>query len=356
MPTGPYPVGIISYHVIDTNRKELRSEDPQAKRELMIYLWYPAQPNGNEQKNSYAARPALDIMKRDFNAYVGTPLAELTFLDTLTTHAFVQAPLLENDKKYPLLIFSPGFGSPVQLYTTLLEDLASHGYIVAGINHPYVSNPTIFPDGRIILRYEQKEKPTMKEVNASRLQNTRTWIEDTRFALNELLKKQPDDTPIRAALKNQIDRNAIGIFGHSFGGSIAIDACGLDERCKAGADLDGKAPFESSFPQGFNKPFMFIIGEHSEVPEIVSLQQLSANMGEHAYFVKVKGAQHGSFGDFLLVAPSKKMAQLAPLRGIEITRKLLVNFFDRSLKGTDRLLIEPNYQELSCEKTVAARN
>lgn len=347
-PTGPYAVGVTTLHLIDKNRHELRSSKPHDFRELMLYIWYPASPEGTEQIAFYAPGPMAAIMKKDFNQFVGTPLNQLSLLDTLKTYSFINAPLSTKEQKYPLLLFSPGVGSPVQLYTTLLEDLASHGYIVAAINHPYLSNPTIFPDGRIIMRYEQKPKPSAQEIESSRRQNTQTWIADTRFALDELLRNPP------ALLKNKINPEEVGVFGHSFGGSIAIEVCGLDNRCKAGVDIDGKLAFESRFPNGYKKPFMFILGEHSEVPEIKSLEKLAAHMGKDAYLVTVSGASHGSFGDYMLIAPPKNAPSLNPQKALVITRSLLVNFFDHYLKNkTTGMLTLPPYPEVKTHENLS---
>ena len=49
----------------------------------------------------------------------------------------------------PLVVLSPGFTSPRSTLTALAEDLASHGYVVAGIDHTYESHATAFPDGRV---------------------------------------------------------------------------------------------------------------------------------------------------------------------------------------------------------------
>jgi hypothetical protein len=49
----------------------------------------------------------------------------------------------------PLVVLSPGFTNSRSALTALAEDLASHGYVVAGIDHTYESFATAFPDGRV---------------------------------------------------------------------------------------------------------------------------------------------------------------------------------------------------------------
>jgi hypothetical protein len=35
-------------------------------------------------------------------------------------------------------------------YTLKMEDIASHGYIIFGINHPYEASAVVYPSGRVI--------------------------------------------------------------------------------------------------------------------------------------------------------------------------------------------------------------
>jgi hypothetical protein len=46
------------------------------------------------------------------------------------------------DGAFPLILFSPSVNPPL-CYTALLQQLASHGYIAAGISHTYESRPEI---------------------------------------------------------------------------------------------------------------------------------------------------------------------------------------------------------------------
>ncbi|GHO69804.1 hypothetical protein KSC_086960 [Ktedonobacter sp. SOSP1-52] len=59
-------------------------------------------------------------------------------------------PLATNQARYPVLIFSPGMGLLPTDYTTLIEDLVSHGYIVVGIAPTYSASAVAFADGRVV--------------------------------------------------------------------------------------------------------------------------------------------------------------------------------------------------------------
>ena len=51
---------------------------------------------------------------------------------------------------WPVVLFSTGYGIERQLYTGLVEDLASHGYVVVAIDHPHDANIVSFPDGHTV--------------------------------------------------------------------------------------------------------------------------------------------------------------------------------------------------------------
>jgi hypothetical protein len=46
------------------------------------------------------------------------------------------APIGRGKKKFPLLLFGHGWGNPSFLYTAELQDIVSHGYVIAAIDHP----------------------------------------------------------------------------------------------------------------------------------------------------------------------------------------------------------------------------
>ena len=70
-------------------------------------------------------------------------------LSTVETNAVGNATPAGQQRSLPLVVLSPGFTSPRSTLTALAEDLASHGYVVAGIDHTYESFATAFPDGRV---------------------------------------------------------------------------------------------------------------------------------------------------------------------------------------------------------------
>jgi hypothetical protein len=66
----------------------------------------------------------------------------------VTTDAVESAPVAADRSSYPVLLFLHGFNGFRQMNTFQVEDLVSHGYIVAAIDQPYAAAAVVFPGGR----------------------------------------------------------------------------------------------------------------------------------------------------------------------------------------------------------------
>ena len=52
-PSGPYKIGTVTYHWVAANRQEVFSADPNARRELMVQIWYPAKKESSSPRAPY---------------------------------------------------------------------------------------------------------------------------------------------------------------------------------------------------------------------------------------------------------------------------------------------------------------
>ena len=59
-------------------------------------------------------------------------------ISTIRTHAHTNAAAPAGEQRYPVLLFAPGSGTTPLEYASLIEDVVSHGYIVAGVVSPYL--------------------------------------------------------------------------------------------------------------------------------------------------------------------------------------------------------------------------
>jgi len=95
-------------------------------------------------------------------------------------------------------------GPAIPDYTVLAENLASHGYIVVGINPTYTSNLIAFPDGRITHRSPQGTIPdSAGSAAADQIGNRilEVWTQDVVFVMDQLetLNAAQDSPSLRSA-------------------------------------------------------------------------------------------------------------------------------------------------------------
>lgn len=348
-PTGEFVVGSTTFHLIDKTRKEIFSDNPNDLRELMIYVWYPtgysnSSNNYGLKKMQYTPIDISKYIKEKIAKEEKIPLNKITPLTNVPTNSFYKAPISQKQAKYPIILFSHGLSKPIFMYSSILEELANHGYIVIGINHTYFSDATEFPNGRVI-NYKMHKFPHFNLTEGINI-----WIHDVQFVLDQLkiisLKH----------FDNKFNFNNIGVFGHSFGGSLATEILRIDNRFKAGVNIDG-AFYEANPETGFNKPFMMILAErfflvkHEPTENDLKIWGLSRqqyiemiennleiisnlfnNLTKDHYLIIIKNAFHNTFSDWYLFLPEIS-SRINSLKGIEITRSLLLTFFDVYLRN-----------------------
>jgi len=137
-PTGRYAVGRTTFDWTDSTRTDPLAPQAGNPRELSVWLWYPAPPDTTGQRAPYTPGPWSGL---HFPGLVG--LAETNF-GAVRNHAFDRAPVAPG--QFPVVVLEPGLGFAVPQYTTIAEDLASHGYLVAGVTPTYSANLTVLHD------------------------------------------------------------------------------------------------------------------------------------------------------------------------------------------------------------------
>src|SRR5437660_8100165 len=136
-----------------------------------------------------------------------------------------------------------------------------------------------------------------REVCANRLLTA--WTADIAFVLDRLQQLNASDAS--GKFTEQFDMTRVGVFGHSFGGAAAAQFCHEDPRCKAGIDVDG-APHGSVIQAGIDRPFMFLLSDHSNEHDPEG-NQIMANIRsiydrlppDGRVFLKIRGAHHFLF-------------------------------------------------------------
>lgn len=232
-PTGPHKIGRASFHWKDNARDELETSAADDKRELLVHLFYPAGAKSSGAPAVYV--PDSGVMRGAWNE------AQLARIKAMRVHSVENAALPNGKSRYPVLLFSPGGGMKALAYHVFLEDLASHGWIVAALDPPYNPPAMRMPDGRVLgdLKAEQRGWPQPRNPQeGERFYKERIWhwSRDIRFAIDQLAALDKGDGPFAGRLDLA---RGVGVFGHSRGGQAAATVRILDSRVRGGINIDG---------------------------------------------------------------------------------------------------------------------
>ncbi len=230
-PKGSYDVGIQYFHFIDENRTDPFLDKSTRKRELMVKVYYPAKKDDSKPSSPYFHNSPKLI--KLFTAFYNMPDFIFDHLNLVKTNSKEDLQLSDQQQSYPVVLFSHGAGTTIDVQTSQSEDLASHGYIVVAIDHTYVSAATVFPD-RIV---SHKEATTSFNTAYPAEIITQIMADDAEFVLEEL--GEMNEGKIDSIFQGKLNLDAIGVIGHSVGGAVAYNLAINDSRVKAAIDLDG---------------------------------------------------------------------------------------------------------------------
>lgn len=378
-PAGQYAIGTLTFHWVDQGRAEIFSPDPRARRELVAQIWYPAAAVAGAQPAPYM--PDADAFIAAFARLHRKPAFLLCGVKRVVTNAVAGAPAAGDQPSYPVLIFLAGTTGFRQMNTFHAEELASHGYIVVGLDQPYVAASVVFPDRRqVAIRSVEQLQPLIRAsyipAEPAPLLNGRTVPEgsvvpflarDVSFALDQLAALNQAD-PL---LAGRLGLARAGVFGVSLGGIVASQACLHDPRLHACLMLDAPMPLEV-VQAGLQQPCMWITRDAEVMrleraraggwPEIeieAHLQSMRAvyqRLPGDGYFVQVPGMFHSNFTDLPAWLPPMRWLGLAgPIdvrRAHAIVNAYSLAFFDRQLRGgpAERFdQLRTRFPEVRCE-------
>ena len=331
--TGPYEVKQVATILVDDERVETFETDG-SNREVPIYFYYP------------------DVEE-------------------------------SSEKSFPLVIFSHGAFGYYQSNTSTYMELASHGYVVISLDHPYHSFFTKDTDGKTItvnpefmqeVMYINEDGTPEEEI----IELSHQWLDirvaDMSFVLDSVKKANmtselladtwfSTDDAIRQELLSvltMIDTEKIGLMGHSLGGAASVTMGRTRDDIDAAIDLDGSMLGEEFgyengefilYEEAYPVPLLFLSNEahhmmRSEVKSLDVTHVLLENAvdSKYTYF---KGSGHMNFTDLPLYSPI-----LASLLGVGevdaeeciITmNEVILEFFNGYLKDEDIVTIKECY-------------
>ena len=372
-PTGPHPIGTTSWRLVDEARPE--SVSPTGgSRQVEILAWYPAARPASGTPAPYLRSGAAEVAPLARSLGAG---AAWDGLASVNTHAVLDADPLESTGRLPVLVFSSGYTGVPSSHTALIEDLASFGYAVLEVVHPYEATAATLGDGRVVTMNGADGEPlpvvrdvvaewgtedaTMAAVvrqadvgeqlrilreYAAGLSRTnvalRRWVDDARLVLDRLSRLPRESAAGRLA--ERLDLKRIGAFGHSFGGVAAGELCLEERRCRAALNLDGVPQYGAMAERRLARPFLMVYSARSG--RAGASDAVYGRSASPYTRVDVRETTHLDFTDLAYwggpLAARRLPGALAPDRVTTILRTVVREFFDRELLERDSPLLSGN--------------
>ena len=367
-PTGPYAVGSRYYYLIDKDRPDLISPDPHDYRAVSLQVWYPAEPAPADQLIPLSDRKLIEGYVQE-GALDPAILTEWAFEPT---HSYLKAKPAETRTPFPVILYSAS--GVINANTLLSEELASHGYVVFAIGHPYWCEFYFDAEGKttpldknneyykqlwkeegswqvleakkeITLAKAMEDTPDLyKKLNQAmptEAGDLRLWGEDIGFVIDQLKEMNSQTGFFRGIM----DVNRIGVMGYSKGGAAAGQYClTADDRVKAGINLGGFM-FADIVEKNLTKPFLIMTHIEPWAPDGRPIGELFIERAESsAYMIAFRNALHGNFCDLTLAKKHIKAEGIVgPIDGekfYNIMEYYVRAFFDKYVKGVPGAVIE----------------
>ena len=158
------------------------------------------------------------------------------------------------------------------------------------------------------------------------------WSLDIVDVINEL-----DSWNNTGFFKGTLEVTNVGVFGHSRGGGAAGNSLLIDDRIKAGANIDG-VQWGQIVDTVFQKPFLFLAADWPADHENLNQHAYVNRSTSYFYEGMVHGSAHSNFMDIPFMIPVQALSQageIDPYLAMAITRKVVVSFFDKHLKNRE---------------------
>lgn len=342
-PTGPHPVGRLVEDWKDDQRPDTLAPVGGTPRELAVVLWYPARANSLPRAPYYPAVLSAAIASQPNGAQ---RLAQFARVAPTAADGATAA----GGSRFPIVILKPALGASAMDYTALAEELASHGYLVAGSDSPYVTPLVAYQDGRVVRRPAGLGRGPAEphplapgQPNGGMLPSMEVCAQDETFILDRLTRLNADR---QSPFRGRLDLSAVGAVGHSFGGSSGMEFARRDARCKAVVNMEG-APLGEVVRQGLKQPLLTMVSEGATNPPandadralIAAIDRLRTAAPNQPSRAVILGARHFNFSDqatYVDLEQSRRMMALGsadPRVALAAANHLARAFFDARLKS-----------------------
>ena len=338
-PNGPYQVGTRIYELTDRSRKEIYSGKDEARR-FMIQVWYPSKVSPSDKRAPWMA--GAKIFAPAIATYIDMPSFFLDHLALVKVPAYQDSKVAPSNTSYPVILFSHGWNGFNAQNSGQAVQLASHGYVVVGVQHTYGAVITVFPDGTVAKNNPMalpNGEPTEEYEAAAHILSNQ-WAGDIGFTLDFMESQNNNSSsPFYATL----DLTHVGVYGHSTGGGAAIEFCGTDIRCISVLGMD---PFMRPvsyevIANGLSQPSFFMFSQRwaddLESRNNELFKEFIPNVKGSFGVITIKGTAHYDFTDLPLLSPlAPQLGLKGSINGrqvITIVNDYLLSFFNATLKG-----------------------
>jgi predicted dienelactone hydrolase len=262
---GPFPVGV-------------RTASPgRAGRTLPIEVWYPA-------ADAYAGQDLADPTRDRYDLIPGFPPMEQDAVRDAADRA----------GRFPLVAFSHGYGGHRRQSTFLCTHLASHGYVVAAVEH---TGNTMLEIMQLVLSLQAGGTAPAPEETLREFAVLRPA--DVTFAIDHVLASD---------LGARVDAERIGVAGHSFGGWTTLTVTARDPRIRAALPLapaGGSSPLPVDalaaavdFAWGREVPTLYVVADRDTLLPLAGMHELFARTpSRDKRMIVLASADHMHFCD-----------------------------------------------------------
>ena len=356
VPSGSLKIGNSSFIITDSSREETHSINPNDKRELFVEVWYPAHMEEIELP------PPNKLWQELYSGDLDRVSFFTNYLKGISTHSYPDVPPDLINGPYPIILFNHALQMFSSQNTLLMEHLASNGYVVVSIAHPYESIRVNLSTGTVLAPFitsrekfsdamdwiEKSSRPISEAKDSMANEQSRKirgeimrraiegsdmnrmvseWVIDNSFVL-DILSSGPN-----YIFKDILDTTRIGVMGMSVGGATATELCKTDKRIKAGINVDG-LQYGTHNHIGLEVPFMMMYSDDG-----VGVNDfLYVDSKADYYELHFNNTRHADFTDMVLVWPIMKIygqsGSIPPKQMIELVNKTTLSFWDDVFKNS----------------------
>lgn len=305
MPTGPHSIGTKVYNWVDRSRHEQASKNPSDFRQLVVQVWYPS------EDGSGPTAPYVPMLRSYRHVWEDS---EFETASRTLTHSRLNAKPMSG-MRFPIVLLSHGWDGTRSEYTSITEELASHGYAVFGVDHPYMGRVAL--PGGVVTEPGESQFHSPSEIVAY-------YAKDLEFVIGQIAELNRSDP--QKTFTGKFDVARIAGIGHSSGFVAISGACKLDSRIKACVNIDAPG-FGARDLAGLGQPLLWIRLQKAGAVPAEYLKTAKAAV----YELHIEGANHGSVEDWDFLEAVSPARRAAAANVLQIIEQHVEAFFSRHL-------------------------